>query len=87
MTMITFHISESFLSIKQIIMLLILPILSVCLLASSVEPTDCQHSAAALLFSCTVTLAPSVYKIGYSNVLVLLRQNSGRAAWRGGGDY
>jgi len=52
MTMITFHISESFLSIKPIVMLLVLPY---CL-ASSVEPTDCQHSAASLLFS------PSVHK-------------------------
>jgi hypothetical protein len=32
----------------------------------------CQHSAAPLLFSCTVTFAPSVYKTGYSNVIVLL---------------
>jgi hypothetical protein len=34
----------------------------------------CQHSAVSLLFSCTVTLAPSVYKTGYSSDFVLLRQ-------------
>ena len=43
----------------------------------------CQHSAATLLFSCTVTWTPSVYKMVYSNVFVLLRQNIGTAEWRG----
>ena len=47
MTMISFHISESFHSIKPIFMLLI----SLYCLASPVEPTDCQHSAASLSFS------------------------------------
>ena len=34
----------------------------------------CQHSAATLMISCTVTLAPSVYKTKYSNICSLLRK-------------
>ena len=30
----------------------------------------CQHCAATLMFSCTVTLVPSVYKTKYFNVFV-----------------
>ena len=40
----------------------------------------CEHSAAPLLFSCTVTLVPSVYESEYSNVFLLLQQNLGTVA-------
>ena len=40
----------------------------------------CEHSAAPLAFTCTVTLAPSVHEYEYSNVFVLLRQKLGAAA-------
>ena len=43
----------------------------------------CEHSAAPLLFTCTVSMAPSVHKCEYSNVFVLLRQSLGEAARSG----
>ena len=43
----------------------------------------CQHSAAPLLFTCTVTMAPSVHECEYSNLFVSLRQSLGAAARSG----
>ena len=43
----------------------------------------CEHSSAPLMFTCTVTLAPSVHEREYSNVFVLLRQKLGTAARSG----
>ena len=43
------------------------PVAIYCVLCVGLR--HCQHSAAPLLLSCTVTLASSVYKTVYSNVL------------------
>ena len=45
----------------------------------------CQHSTTPLLFSCTVTLAPSVFQTVNSNVYGLLRKITWGSSREGGG--